>query len=40
MIPRTTYRLQFHKHFGFDDAAALAPYLARRGVSHLYASPI
>ena len=29
MIPRATYRLQFHKRFGFDDAAALAPYLAR-----------
>lgn len=38
-IPRATYRLQFHKEFGFDDAAALAPYLARLGVSHLYASP-
>jgi (1->4)-alpha-D-glucan 1-alpha-D-glucosylmutase len=39
MIPRATYRLQFHAHFGFDDAAALAPYLAQLGVSHLYASP-
>ncbi|MGO9991973.1 MAG: malto-oligosyltrehalose synthase [Steroidobacteraceae bacterium] len=39
MIPRATYRLQFHKHFGFDDAAALAPYLAQLGVSHLYSSP-
>ncbi len=39
MIPRATYRLQFHKNFGFDDAAAVAPYLARLGVSHLYASP-
>jgi (1->4)-alpha-D-glucan 1-alpha-D-glucosylmutase len=38
-IPRATYRLQFRKEFGFDDAAALAPYLARLGVSHLYASP-
>jgi (1->4)-alpha-D-glucan 1-alpha-D-glucosylmutase len=38
-IPRATYRLQFHKEFGFADAAALAPYLARLGVSHLYASP-
>ena len=28
-----------HPDFGFDDAAALAPYLARLGVSHLYASP-
>lgn len=39
MTPRATYRLQFHKDFTFDDAAALAPYLARLGVSHLYASP-
>jgi (1->4)-alpha-D-glucan 1-alpha-D-glucosylmutase len=38
-VPRATYRLQFRKEFGFDDAAALAPYLARLGVSHLYASP-
>src|SRR5215472_11079646 len=38
-IPRATYRLQFHKGFGFADAAALAPYLARLGISHVYASP-
>jgi hypothetical protein len=38
-IPRATYRLQFHKGFGFRDAAALAPYLARIGISHVYASP-
>jgi (1->4)-alpha-D-glucan 1-alpha-D-glucosylmutase len=38
-IPRATYRLQFHKGFGFSDAAALAPYLARLGISHVYASP-
>ena len=38
-IPRATYRLQFHKGFGFRDAAALAPYLARLGISHVYASP-
>ncbi|HKS90207.1 MAG TPA: malto-oligosyltrehalose synthase [Stellaceae bacterium] len=37
--PRATYRLQFREEFGFDDAAALAPYLARLGISHLYASP-
>ena len=36
--PRATYRLQFHKGFGFSDAARLAPYLARLGVSHVYAS--
>ncbi len=28
MIPRATYRMQFHKGFTFADAAALAPYLA------------
>ena len=38
-IPRATYRLQFHKGFGFADAAALAPYLAKLGISHVYASP-
>jgi (1->4)-alpha-D-glucan 1-alpha-D-glucosylmutase len=38
-VPLATYRLQFRREFGFDDAAALAPYLARLGVSHLYASP-
>lgn len=38
-IPRATYRLQFNAAFGFRDAAALAPYLSRLGVSHVYASP-
>ena len=38
-IPRATYRLQFREGFGFRDAAALAPYLARLGISHVYASP-
>jgi len=38
-IPRATYRLQFHKRFRFRDAAILAPYLARLGISHIYASP-
>jgi len=38
-IPRATYRLQFHKEFGFRDAAALAPYFAQLGISHVYASP-
>jgi (1->4)-alpha-D-glucan 1-alpha-D-glucosylmutase len=38
-IPRATYRLQFRKEFGFDQAAELAPYLAALGVSHVYASP-
>ena len=38
--PRATYRLQFHKDFTFDQAAAIVPYLKRLGISHVYASPI
>ncbi len=37
--PRATYRLQFNKDFRFGDAARIAPYLSRLGVSHVYASP-
>jgi (1->4)-alpha-D-glucan 1-alpha-D-glucosylmutase len=37
--PRATYRLQFRREFGFADAARIAPYLAKLGVSHVYASP-
>jgi (1->4)-alpha-D-glucan 1-alpha-D-glucosylmutase len=40
VIPRAAYRLQFHAGFTFADAVPLAPYLARLGISHLYASPI
>ncbi len=40
VIPRATYRLQFHKDFRFDDAIAVLPYLAKLGVSHIYCSPI
>jgi (1->4)-alpha-D-glucan 1-alpha-D-glucosylmutase len=40
LVPRATYRLQFHKDFDFDDAIAILPYLARLGVSHVYCSPI
>jgi (1->4)-alpha-D-glucan 1-alpha-D-glucosylmutase len=36
---RATYRVQLRPEFGFEAAAGLAPYLARLGVSHLYASP-
>ena len=39
VIPRATYRVQLHRHFGFDDATALVPYLAELGISHLYCSP-
>src|SRR5579862_639007 len=38
--PRTaTYRVQLNAGFTFDDAAAIAGYLAALGVSHLYCSP-
>jgi (1->4)-alpha-D-glucan 1-alpha-D-glucosylmutase len=37
---RATYRLQFHRGFTFRDAEALLPYLARLGISHIYASPL
>ena len=36
----STYRLQLRPEFGFDDAAAIVPYLSRLGVSHLYLSPV
>src|SRR3954452_1422119 len=37
--PESTYRVQFHKGFTFRDAAAIVPYLADLGITHLYASP-
>ncbi|WP_114973015.1 malto-oligosyltrehalose synthase [Rhodoferax ferrireducens] len=40
IVPRATYRLQFHKGFTFMDALRILPYLARLGVSHVYCSPI
>jgi (1->4)-alpha-D-glucan 1-alpha-D-glucosylmutase len=39
VIPSSTYRLQLRPDFGFAAAAGLTSYLARLGVSHLYASP-
>ena len=39
-IPSATYRLQLSEHFDFYDAAAIAPYLKRLGISDLYVSPI
>ena len=38
-VPLATYRLQLTKDFGFDAAAALAPYLKSVGITHVYASP-
>ena len=37
--PISTYRLQLHKGFAFDDAASIADYLWALGVSHVYSSP-
>ncbi len=37
--PLATYRVQLNADFTFDDAAAVAGYLADLGVSHLYCSP-
>lgn len=37
--PTATYRLQLHSGFGFNEAAAIAEYLASLGISHVYTSP-
>jgi len=39
-LPNATYRLQFRNGMDFARAAELIPYLARLGISHLYASPV
>jgi (1->4)-alpha-D-glucan 1-alpha-D-glucosylmutase len=38
-VPSSTYRLQLHAGFTFDDAAAAAEYLQLLGVTHVYCSP-
>ncbi|WP_276133156.1 malto-oligosyltrehalose synthase [Polluticoccus soli] len=38
--PVSTYRIQFHKEFTFDDLEQIIPYLAKLGVGAIYASPI
>jgi maltooligosyltrehalose synthase len=40
VLPRATMRLQLNKDFTFDQARAVVPYLAKLGISHVYASPI
>ena len=37
--PVSTYRLQFHSGFTFEDARRVVPYLDRLGVTHCYSSP-
>jgi maltooligosyltrehalose synthase len=39
-VPATTYRLQFNRDFRFSDATALVDYLAKLGITDIYASPI
>ena len=39
VIPRATYRVQLNRDFTFRDVAALVPYLAALGISHVYCSP-
>jgi (1->4)-alpha-D-glucan 1-alpha-D-glucosylmutase len=38
-IPGSTYRLQLHREFTFDDAAGIVEYLKSLGVTHVYCSP-
>ena len=38
-VPISTYRLQLHKGFNFDNASAIADYLWALGISHVYSSP-
>lgn len=37
--PLSTYRLQLHSGFTFEDAQKVAEYLKRLGISHVYCSP-
>ena len=39
IIPRATYRLQFHKGFNFDDALKVLPYLRRLAAAMCTARP-
>jgi len=39
-VPVATYRVQMHKGFDFDCAAAIVPYLKQLGMGDFYASPI
>src|SRR5687768_4059163 len=39
-IPVATYRLQFNRDFGLEDARRIVDYLHELGVTDLYASPL
>ncbi|HEX4155373.1 MAG TPA: malto-oligosyltrehalose synthase [Acidobacteriaceae bacterium] len=38
-VPGATYRIQLHKGFTFEDAAGIADYLKKLGITHVYSSP-
>jgi (1->4)-alpha-D-glucan 1-alpha-D-glucosylmutase len=38
-VPSSTYRLQLHRGFSFEDAGSIADYLQALGISHVYCSP-
>ncbi|MDF2431702.1 MAG: hypothetical protein JWP44_1333 [Mucilaginibacter sp.] len=38
--PVSTYRIQFHRGFNFNDFEVVIPYLEKLGISTIYASPI
>jgi (1->4)-alpha-D-glucan 1-alpha-D-glucosylmutase len=38
-VPSSTYRLQLHAGFTFEDAAGVLAYLKDLGISHVYCSP-
>jgi len=39
-VPEATYRIQFNSEFRFSGAIALVDYLAKLGITDIYASPI
>jgi (1->4)-alpha-D-glucan 1-alpha-D-glucosylmutase len=39
LVPASTYRIQLHKGFTFDDASSIAAYLSALGITHVYSSP-
>jgi len=39
LVPRATYRVQFHKDCRFEQVTQAVPYLHALGVSHVYSSP-
>lgn len=39
MVPGSTYRVQLHSAFTFDDAREIADYLRDLGITHVYCSP-